>query len=96
MILTTYLVVKDMATSLAFYKTYFQNEPVGSCPERIAIFNVANTSLALYNPLFDNELIKKGKDLQKYFNAVYIADNKKTISYGNNVVLNIGVDDLAH
>lgn len=49
MFLTPYLIVKDMAKSLAFYKAYFGKEPGGGCPERFAIFTVDNGNLAIYD-----------------------------------------------
>ena len=96
MILTTYLIVKDMAASLAFYKAFFQKEPFGGCPDRFSIFSGDNnTSLALYNPLFDDELIRSGKDLREHFNDAYLDGKEKTVKYGSNIVINIGVENLS-
>jgi lactoylglutathione lyase len=99
MTVSTYLIVKDMTASLAFYKAYFQKDPLGGCTERFASFDVDNTNIALYNPQFDNELIESGIDLQKHFNSAYLAEfrrmRKTPILYGNNMVLNIVVNDLA-
>ena len=88
----TYFIVKDIAVSTAFYKAFFGQEPVGGQPERFAIFNAG---LALYNSSYDDELIKSGADLSDHFNAAYLANKEVSISYGNNVILNFTVKDLA-
>jgi lactoylglutathione lyase len=95
MILTTYLIVKDMTASLRFYEAYFAQEPGGGCPERFAVFNVDNGNLALYNPQYDEKLILSGADVSRHFNAAYLAGRDTPVTYGNNAVLNIGVEDLA-
>ena len=88
----TYFIVKDMATSIAFYKAFLGQEPAGGQPERFAIFNAG---LALYNSSYDDELIRSGAYLSDYFNAAYLANKEASINYGNNVVLNFTVNDLA-
>lgn len=95
MILTPYLIVKDMEKSCAFYTALFEAEPDAYCPGRFVVFDAGNTRLSLYNPQYDDELIKSGVDLSDKFNEAYIAAKQKSVQYGNNVVLNIGVDDLA-
>lgn len=95
MFLTPYLIIKDMAASLAFYKAYFGKEPGGGCPERFAIFNIDNGNLALYDPQYDEKLIQSSADVNFHFNAAYLAGRDNPITYGNNVILNIGVEDLA-
>jgi len=47
------------------------------------------------NPQYDYDLFRSGADLSGHFNEAYITAKKKPVIYGNNVVLNIGVDDLA-
>ena len=98
MFLTPYLIVKDMSASLAFYKAYFGTEPSGGRPERFAIFNTDNGNLALYDPKYDEELIASGADLSKHYNKAYLDTGlgikNNPAKYGNNVILNIGVDDL--
>ena len=91
----TYFIVKDMAASVAFYKAFFGQEPIGGQPERFAIFSVGNTGLALYNPTYDDKLIESGADLDKHFNSAYLANKETSITYGNNVILNFTVTDLA-
>ncbi len=95
MFLTTYLIVKDMTASVAFYKTFLGVEPAGGCPERFAVFDIGNTSIALYNPGYDEVLIESGQDLSGHFNTAYLEDKKRPVNYGNHVILNIGVEDLA-
>lgn len=94
MILTPYLIVKDMEKSYAFYTAFFGVEPDNYCPGRFVVFDAGNTKLSLYNPQYDNTLFQSGADLSGKFNEAYIAAKQKTVQYGNNVVLNIGVDDL--
>lgn len=99
MILTPYLIVKDMDAYIAFYTAYFGEEPTYYCPNRFVNFDAGNTSLSLYNPQYDEELIKSGADLSKHYNREYLnaslGRKSNPVKYGNNVVLNIGVDDLA-
>ena len=95
MILTPYLTVKDMEKSIAFYTDFFHSEPDNYCPGRFVVFNAGNTKLSLYNPQYDYDLIYSGADLSGHFNKAYLAAKDKPVRYGNNVVLNIGVDDLA-
>ena len=94
MILTPYLIVKDMDRSYVFYQAFFGAEPDHYCPGRFVVFDAGNTKLSLYNPQYDNALFQSGADLSNKFNEAYIAAKQKPVHYGNNVVLNIGVDDL--
>ena len=96
MILTPYLIVKDMEKSTAFYTSFFGTEPDNYCPGRFVVFDAGNTKLSLYNPKYDNTLFQSGADLSDNFNEAYITAKQKPVQYGNNVVLNIGVDDLAN
>jgi lactoylglutathione lyase len=94
MILSTYLIVKDMDVSRSFYKALFQSESDGWCPGRFESFSVGNTVLALYNPHYDEHLVATSDDISKHFNQAYIEGMKIPTVYGNNFVLNISVDDL--
>jgi lactoylglutathione lyase len=94
MTFSPYLIVKDMAASIAFYKAYFEEEPTYYAPGRFVNFEAGNTRLSLYNPKYDEELVQSGADVSGHFNAAYLANMKNSVTYGNNVVLNIGVDDL--
>lgn len=94
MIITPYLIVKDMEKSCAFYSAFFGEEPDNYCPGRFVVFDAGNTKMSLYNPQYDYELFNSGTDLNGKFNEAYIAAKNKPVRYGNNVVLNIGVDDL--
>ncbi|MDD4296394.1 MAG: VOC family protein [Eubacteriales bacterium] len=95
MILTPYLIVKDMEKSCAFYTAFFGAEPDNYCSGRFVVFDAGNTKLSLYNPQYDYELFQSVVDLSGKFNEAYITAKSKPVVYGNNVVLNIGVDDLA-
>ena len=95
MILNPYLIVKDMEKSCAFYTAFFQKEPCNYCPGRFVNYDAGNASLSLYNPRYDEELIQSGKDLSGHFNKEYLSAMDTPVKYGNNIVLNIGVNDLA-
>ena len=95
MTLTLYLIVKDMEASCAFYTAFFKSEPDNYCPGRFVVFDAGNTRLSLYNPQYDDALLESGADLSGNFNETYIKSKRTPVRYGNNVVLNIGVDDLA-
>lgn len=95
MILTPYLIVKDMEKSCAFYTAFFEAKPDNYCPGRFVVFDAGNTKLSLYNPEYDDALFQSDADLSSNFNEAYIAAKQKPVIHGNNVVLNIGVDDLA-
>jgi lactoylglutathione lyase len=84
-----------MEKSLAFYTAFFDAQPDRFCPGRFVVFTAGNTKLSLYNPKYDEKLVQSGKDLSGHFNDAYLANRERAIAYGNNVVLNIGVDDLA-
>jgi hypothetical protein len=51
------------------------------------------------NPQYDDKLIQSGSDLTKHFNKAYwarcVEENNSFVRYGNKVVLNIGVENLA-
>jgi lactoylglutathione lyase len=98
MILTPYLIVKDMEASIAFYTAYFGQKPTYYCPGRFVNFDADNTRLSMYNPKYDEKLIESGADLSKHYNKAYLDSSlggkNNPAKYGNNVVLNIGVDDL--
>ena len=99
MILTPYLIVKNMEASTAFYTAYFGEKPTYYCPGRFVNFDAGNTRLSLYNPKYDENLINRGVDLNKHYNKAYLdaslGGKNNPAKYGNNVVLNISVGDLA-
>lgn len=99
MTLSPYLIVKDMAASIAFYKAYFGEDPTCYSPGRFVNFDAGNTSLSLYNPEYDENLIESGADLSEHYNKAYLdaslGGKCNPAKYGNNVVLNVGVPDLA-
>ena len=94
MTLNPYLIVKNYERSISFYSAFCQSEPLSYAPGRFASFLFENTRLSLFNPNYDEELIASGKDLSEHFSEEYILANRNQIVYGNNIVLNISVQDL--
>lgn len=90
----TYLIVKDMRRSIAFYEALLNMKADSRKLERWAQFTCGNT-LALWNPEFDKELIRDNSDVSAYFNEEYLNYKRKNLtSYGNNVILNFNVTNL--
>lgn len=90
----TYLVVKNMSRSIAFYEALLNMKADSRKPERWAQFQCGNT-LALWNPEFDKELIRNNRDVSPHFNGEYLKFKQESeTQYGNNVILNFNVDDL--
>lgn len=90
-----YLIVKDMAASLAFYRAYFQREPDMGLVERFPVWMIGNAALALFNPAYDEALIQSGQDLTAHYNDAYLAFRRaQSVRYGNSAVLNLFVTDL--
>jgi lactoylglutathione lyase len=92
---STYLIVKDMGKSISFYETLLDMKVSSQNYNRWAQFNLGNNCIALWNPKYDEERIKKEDDLKGIYSKSYLAYKENTnIKYGNNVVLNFYVDDL--
>lgn len=90
----TYLVVKDMSCSIAFYEALLSRKAVSKNIERWAEFHCGNT-IALWNPEYDKELIKNKKDVSAHFNEEYLKFKQgSSTQYGNNIILNFNVSDL--
>lgn len=81
---TTYICVKDMQTSLDFYRILLQQEP--ECVnDRWATFLCGN-SISLYNKKYDDLIIEK--EANKHFNQAYIDDFQKEDGEAkNNIVI---------
>ena len=91
----TYLIVKDMEKSIAFYEALLDMSVTSQNYNRWAQFNFGNACIALWNPQYDDERIREGKDLDRLYNPAYLDYKASTpIIYGNNVVLNFWVEDL--
>ena len=81
---------------MAFYTAFLGKGPDRQNRTRFAQFRVGGTILSLFNPQFDKDLIASGADVSAVYSDAYLAYSRTaTIRYGNNVVLNFGVDDLA-
>jgi catechol 2,3-dioxygenase-like lactoylglutathione lyase family enzyme len=92
---STYLIVTDIQKSIAFYESLLEMKVSKQNFDRWAQFNFGNNCIALYNPKFDEELIKGGENLETRFSKEYLSYYKsRQIKYGNNFVLNFYIDDL--
>ncbi|QSF46975.1 VOC family protein [Paenibacillus tianjinensis] len=90
----TYLIVKDMKRSIAFYEALLNMKADSRKIERWAQFTCGNT-LALWNPEYDKELIRDNSDVSAHFNEEYLKYKSGNLTiYGNNVILNFNVADL--
>lgn len=90
----TYLIVKNMSRSIAFYEALLTKKANSRKPERWAEFHCGNT-FALWNPEFDKELLRNNQDGSAHFNGNYLKFKQESETrYGNNVVLNFNVNDL--
>ncbi len=93
---STYLIVKDMQKSIKFYESLLEMQVSAQNFNRWAQFNFNGNCIALYNLQYDEELIKRGEDLEKHYSIKYLLHCKnKLIQYGNNFVLNFWIDDLS-
>ncbi|MFA6941217.1 MAG: VOC family protein [Clostridiaceae bacterium] len=91
----TYLIVKDFEKSLAFYEVLLEMKPTAQRFDRWAQFNFNGNCIALFNHKYDEDLIKRGENLEAHYDKEYIKYFKnKTIKYGSNFVLNFCIDDL--
>jgi lactoylglutathione lyase len=92
---STYLIVKDMTASISFYEALLNMKVSAQRFDRWAQFNFEGHCIALFNPKYDAELIKKGENIQDHFSENYLAYHaNKVITYGNNFVLNFYIDDI--
>jgi len=92
---STYLIVRDIQKSIAFYEALLEMKVSVKRFDRWAQFNFNGKCIALLNLNFDKKLINQGDNLEKHFSREYIEYFKnKQIRYGNNVVLNFYIDNL--
>ena len=89
-----YLIVKDFAKSIEFYKALLEKDVDAQNMTRFAIFNVNGLCLSIMNGYFDTEnpdkVVTKGNRYDEY-------DNMPAIAESNNcgkVVINLSTDDL--
>lgn len=92
---STYLIVKDFEKSVAFYEALLEMKVTAQRFDRWAQFNFNGNCIALFNPKYDESLIKRGENLEIHYSKEYLDYNKtRKIQYGNNFVLNFYIDDL--
>ena len=91
---TTYIFVSDMETSLQFYRSLLQQEPLYANDDRWVCFDCGNM-LALYNKRYDVELLSRLEG-EQHFNKAYINDfyQEEEEKRNNIVIFNFEVDDL--
>ncbi|WP_407342149.1 VOC family protein [Pengzhenrongella phosphoraccumulans] len=90
----TYLIVKDMDKSIAFYEELLEMKVSVRRYDRWAQFDFGKT-IALLNPDYDRRQIAQGSDLGAHYSSGYLAYlDERQIKYGNNIVLNLNTDDL--
>lgn len=92
---STYLIVKDLERSVHFYASLLEREPEGRVPRRWVEFHGPGYCLALFDPSYDRELLRSGRDLEGRYNEAYMRTIDRPAVYGNNVVLNFYAPDLA-
>jgi catechol 2,3-dioxygenase-like lactoylglutathione lyase family enzyme len=91
---STYLIVKNMEKSIAFYEALLEMKVSAQNFDRWAQFNFGNC-IALFNQKYDEQLINIGENLETHYSNEYITYCKnRQIHYGNNFVLNFYIDDL--
>ncbi len=84
-----------MEKSISFYEDLLDMKVSCQNFNRWAEFHIGNCCIALYNPQYDEELMKNTQTIEKHYSKDYLDYNKsKELKYGNNFVLNFGTDDL--
>lgn len=92
---STYLIVKDIEKSIRFYEALLDMSVSCQNYNRWAQFDIGHNCIALWNPLYDEERIKCGINLEGVYSKEYLDFKRRTqIKYGNNFVLNFYIDDL--
>jgi lactoylglutathione lyase len=92
---STYLIVKDMQKSIEFYEKLLNMRVSAQAYNRWAQFNFDGKCIALYNCDYDTQMLERKMDLGFHYNKQYIKYFKeRSISYGNNMVLNFWVENL--
>ncbi|WP_027090375.1 VOC family protein [Thomasclavelia saccharogumia] len=90
---TTYICVKDIEKSLAFYKSLLNQEPLYCNDDRWITFDCGNY-LSLYNKQYDIDLVKNNLDSDKFNQAYLELLDQKERRYNDLVVFNFEVDNL--
>ena len=89
-----YLIVKDFAKSIEFYKALLEKDVDAQNMTRFAIFNVNGLCLSIMNGYFDtenpNKVVTKGNRYDQYDDMVAIAEKANC----GKVVINLSTDDL--
>lgn len=92
---STYLIVRSFQESVAFYEALLEMKVSAQRFDRWAQFNFNGNCIALFNPKYDEDLIKREENLGAHYGKEYLKyRNNKKIQYGNNFVLNFYIDDL--
>lgn len=92
---STYLYVKDIDKSVAFYEKLLSMDVTSRNMNRWAQFNFAGKCIALMNQAYDDERMASGEDLEGVYCHEYLKYSKEfKVIYGNNYVLNFYIDDL--
>ena len=89
-----YLIVKDFAKSIEFYKALLEKDVDAQNMTRFAIFNVNGLCLSIMNGYFDvqnpDKVDTKGNHYDQYDDMVAIAEKANC----GKVVINLSTDDL--
>lgn len=89
-----YLIVKDFAKSIEFYKALLEKNVDAKNMSRFAIFNVNGLCLSIMNGYFDvqnpDKVDTKGNHYDQYDDMVAIAEKANC----GKVVINLSTDDL--
>ncbi len=90
-----YLVVKNMERSIDFYTSLFETKVDKRFEDRWAQIKTPNGFvIGLLNPNYDEQVIEKGKDLEKHYDKEYIKNISNKYTVGNTVVLNLKADNF--
>lgn len=92
---STYLITKNFEESIRFYEAVLQMKVSTQNFNRWAQFNVGNNCIALYNPEYDNAILKSDRDHSEMYDKNYLdyLEHRYT-QYGNNFVLNFYTENL--
>lgn len=91
----TYISVKDMNKSIAFYEAFLNQKAEVYSENRFVQFTCGDT-IALYNEAFDEELLKQ-EDVEGHFNEAYLSDfacRQKAVN--TMVTFNYACEDLRY
>lgn len=91
-----YIECKNFNKSTLFYEQLLNMKPIVFTKDRYVVFDCGNR-ICLYNPKYDNNIIKKTKDTSKNFNDEYLKNFKERFNEkkeNNIIVLNFYADNL--